>query len=214
MPKPNPKLILRDAGEYLKQHPEEIWRAVRGALGLRFGLPMDALRYLAREFGGGKKAPKDVEIGAAPPGIRLAMTVDLMGAPVRAAARAKLQPARPRLSSKLTAKLTADVILPPPRATAKSRAPADRIVCIGASTGGTEALRDLLTALPEDSPGIVIVQHMPEHFTAAFSRRLDGLCRINVREAKDGDDVLPGLALIAPGVSRRRVWARSSAAGG
>lgn len=118
---------------------------------------------------------------------------------VRAAARAKVQPARPRLSSKVTAKLTADVILPPPRATTKSRAPADRIVCIGASTGGTEALRDLLTALPEDSPGIVIVQHMPEHFTAAFSRRLDGLCRINVREAKDGDDVQPGLALIAPG---------------
>jgi hypothetical protein len=85
MPKPNPKAILRDAGEYLKRHPEEIWRAVKGAAGLRFGVPIDALRYLAREFGGGKKAPKDVVIDAAPPGVRLQMTVDLMGAPVRAA---------------------------------------------------------------------------------------------------------------------------------
>jgi hypothetical protein len=84
MPKPNPKLILRDAGEYLKSHPEEIWRAVRGMLGLRFGVPIDALRYLSREFGGGKKAPKDVVIDAAPPGVRLGMTVDLMGSSLRA----------------------------------------------------------------------------------------------------------------------------------
>jgi hypothetical protein len=84
MSKPNPKLILRDAGEYLKQHPEEIWRAIRGVVGLRFGVPIDALRYLAREFGGGKKAPKEVVIDAAPPGVRLGMTVELMGAPLRA----------------------------------------------------------------------------------------------------------------------------------
>ncbi|HVY45539.1 MAG TPA: hypothetical protein VHB21_06645 [Minicystis sp.] len=84
MPKPNPKAILRDASEYLKQHPEEIWRAVRGAVGLRFGVPIDALRYLAREFGGGKKAPKDVVIDTAPPGVRLGMTVELMGTALRA----------------------------------------------------------------------------------------------------------------------------------
>jgi hypothetical protein len=84
MPKPNPKLVLRTAGTYLKEHPEEILRALRGAVGLRFGVPIDALRYLAREFGGGKKAPKDVVIESAPPGIRLAATVDAMGTTLRA----------------------------------------------------------------------------------------------------------------------------------
>jgi two-component system chemotaxis response regulator CheB len=118
---------------------------------------------------------------------------------VRAAARAKLQASRPGRSAPVAQKLSADVILPPPRRTPRASGPTDRIVCIGASTGGTEALRDVLVALPEESPGIVIVQHMPEHFTAAFARRLDGICRINVREAKDGDDIVPGTALIAPG---------------
>src|SRR4051794_13607857 len=84
MPKPNPRALLQQAGNYLKDHPEEIWRAMRGALGLRFGVPIDALRYLAREFGGGKKAPKDIVIDAAPPGIRLALTVSVMGASLRA----------------------------------------------------------------------------------------------------------------------------------
>jgi len=85
MPKPDPKVLLRHATDYLKQHPEEILRALRGALGLRFGLPIDALRYFAREFGGGPKAPKDVVIEAAPPGVRVALTVDAMGTPLRAA---------------------------------------------------------------------------------------------------------------------------------
>jgi hypothetical protein len=84
MPKPNPKALLREAGNYLKQHPEEILRALRGALGLRFGVPIVALRYLAQEFGGGKKAPKDVVIESAPPGIRLGATVDAMGTTLRA----------------------------------------------------------------------------------------------------------------------------------
>jgi len=85
-----------------------------------------------------------------------------------------------------------------------------RVVCIGASTGGTEALRVLLTALPADSPGIVIVQHMPEKFTRSFADRLNELCRIEVREAQDGDRVRPGLALIAPGSRHMRI-ARSGA---
>lgn len=84
MPKPNPKIILKAAGDYLREHPEEILRALRGAIGLRFGVPMDALRYLAREFGGGKKAPKDVVIESAPPGVRLGATVDAMGTTLRA----------------------------------------------------------------------------------------------------------------------------------
>jgi two-component system chemotaxis response regulator CheB len=74
-----------------------------------------------------------------------------------------------------------------------------KVVAIGASTGGTEALKDLLTALPPDFPGIVIVQHMPEAFTRQFAERLNSLCRIHVKEAKDGDRVLPGHALLAPG---------------
>ncbi len=76
---------------------------------------------------------------------------------------------------------------------------ADTVICIGASTGGTESLRVVLEALPEDSPGIVIVQHMPEKFTAAFAKRLDSLCAVEVKEAEDGDAVLRGRVLIAPG---------------
>ena len=75
----------------------------------------------------------------------------------------------------------------------------ERLVAIGTSTGGTVALEALLTELPRVSPGIVIVQHMPEMFTAAFAERLNGLCEITVQEAKDGQRVLPGFALIAPG---------------
>jgi len=76
----------------------------------------------------------------------------------------------------------------------------EKVIAIGTSTGGTIALEDVLTKLPrEKTPGIVIVQHMPEKFTEAFARRLNSICDIEVREAKDGDRVLPGLALIAPG---------------
>ncbi|WP_108395922.1 protein-glutamate methylesterase/protein-glutamine glutaminase [Devosia submarina] len=102
------------------------------------------------------------------------------------------------------AKLTADAIIPPlseARAAAlRARLPqTDPIICIGASTGGTEALRDVLEKLPTSTPPLVIVQHMPEKFTAAFARRLNALCAIEVKEAEDGDVLLPGRALIAPG---------------
>lgn len=73
-------------------------------------------------------------------------------------------------------------------------------MALGTSTGGTEALLQILERMPEDCPGIVAVQHMPEGFTAAFLRRLDGVCRIEVREAADGDKVVPGRAYIAPGI--------------
>jgi len=75
----------------------------------------------------------------------------------------------------------------------------DKVVAIGASTGGTEALLTILRGLPIDAPGIVIVQHMPEKFTAQFAARLDSLCAITVRQASTGDSVLRGQALIAPG---------------
>jgi hypothetical protein len=85
MPKPDPRVLARVAGNYLKEHPEEIVRALRSAARLRVGIPMDALRYLAREFlPDSKKGPKDIAIEAAPPGIRLTATVDAMGTPVRA----------------------------------------------------------------------------------------------------------------------------------
>jgi two-component system, chemotaxis family, protein-glutamate methylesterase/glutaminase len=74
-----------------------------------------------------------------------------------------------------------------------------KVVAIGASTGGTEAIKELLTPLPADFPGIVMVQHMPEAFTRQFAARLDSLCKIRVKEAKDGDRVLNGHALLAPG---------------
>ena len=72
-------------------------------------------------------------------------------------------------------------------------------VVMGSSTGGTQALELVLTALPGDSPGIAIVQHMPEKFTAMYAQRLDGLCEMNIREAKDGDRLERGVVLIAPG---------------
>jgi two-component system chemotaxis response regulator CheB len=75
----------------------------------------------------------------------------------------------------------------------------EQIIAVGASTGGTEALKDFLMGLPADCPGVVVVQHMPEKFTRAFSERLDGLCTVRVKEAEEGDRVLTGHVLIAPG---------------
>ncbi len=98
-----------------------------------------------------------------------------------------------------TAKLTADAMLPPPRPGHAMARTTEMVICIGASTGGTESLRVVLEALPPAAPGIVIVQHMPEKFTAAFARRLDSLCQVEVREAADGDSVRRGRVLIAPG---------------
>lgn len=116
---------------------------------------------------------------------------------VKAAARARVR----RLASLVNTpepKLTADVILDRPRKLETFQT-TERIVAVGASTGGTEALRVFLQSMPYDAPGIVIVQHMPEEFTRAFANRLNGICRITVKEAVDGDTVIPGHALIAPG---------------
>ncbi len=77
----------------------------------------------------------------------------------------------------------------------------EKLIIVGASTGGTEAIREFLQQMPSDCPGILIVQHMPEGFTRSFAQRLDGLCRISVREAEGGERVLPGHAYLAPGHS-------------
>jgi two-component system chemotaxis response regulator CheB len=74
-----------------------------------------------------------------------------------------------------------------------------KVIAIGASTGGTEALKDVLTRMPSNSPGIIVVQHMPAHFTTAFAERLNSLCQVSVKEAGDNDSVTPGTVLVAPG---------------
>lgn len=122
---------------------------------------------------------------------------------VKAAAQSRVRPGRSSVLSP-PKKNNADAILK----LAETRQDSDRlsmiktteqVIAVGASTGGTEALAEFLSVMPADSPGIVIVQHMPEKFTTAFARRLDSMCRIGVSEAKDGDRVLAGHALIAPG---------------
>ncbi len=102
-------------------------------------------------------------------------------------------------------KLTADAMLPQ---TNGHIATTKKVVIIGASTGGTEAIKDILTLLPANSPPILITQHMPAAFTTAFARRMDGVCRITVKEARDGELIMPGHAYIAPG-DRHLLLARS-----
>lgn len=119
---------------------------------------------------------------------------------VKEAAHANLKRLRasPQVLAKAAPKLNADAILAPPGSHAMAET-TERIVAIGTSTGGTQALESVLTALPRVCPGIVIVQHMPEKFTASFAQRLNGLCEIEVKEAQHNDRVTPGRALIAPG---------------
>jgi len=148
---------------------------------------------------------------------------------VRAAAQAKMAQLRATLSTPSTTgtvpradnkdhpiverlsapKLTADVILDAPDQNAQVPI-TESIVAIGTSTGGTQALERVLTALPGNAPGLVVVQHMPERFTESFAARLNSLSRIAVREAKHGDRVVAGQALIAPG-GKHMVLKRSGA---
>jgi two-component system, chemotaxis family, protein-glutamate methylesterase/glutaminase len=121
---------------------------------------------------------------------------------VPAAAASARSPAAPP-------KHTADVILAPGNGRAMSRT-TQRVVALGTSTGGTQALEQVLSALPAVTPGIVIVQHMPPVFTATFAARLDSLCQIAVKEARNNDRVTPGQALIAPG-GKHMILQRSGA---
>ncbi len=119
---------------------------------------------------------------------------------------------RPRPASTMhdiPKKLTADAVLSKGRSNIVIET-TEKVVVVGASTGGTEALRIFLEKMPLDASGIVIVQHMPEHFTAAFAKRLDSICRITVKEAENNDTVLRGRALIAPG-NRHTLLKRSGA---
>lgn len=119
---------------------------------------------------------------------------DLIADKIRAAARARLQPARkPGADAGAAAGAAPAPMLRSPLLST------EKLIIIGASTGGTEAIREVLQPLPPDSPGIMIAQHMPPGFTRSFAQRLDGLCRITVKEAEHGERVLPGHAYIAPG---------------
>jgi two-component system chemotaxis response regulator CheB len=115
---------------------------------------------------------------------------------VKAAAKARVKQLHPTLAFE---KYRSDAVLPPTLTSSSLLQTTERVVALGTSTGGTQALEFILRSLPRNCPGIVIVQHMPEKFTAAFAHRLNTLCDIEVKEAKNKDRVLPGQALIAPG---------------
>jgi len=115
---------------------------------------------------------------------------------IRVAARSR--PRRSIPPPEVSPSLKADAVL----AQSITRiASTEKLIAIGASTGGTEALKEVLSGLPPDSPGVLVAQHMPEGFTRSFAARLDSICRIRVKEAEDGERVLPGHAYIAPGHS-------------
>ncbi|MBI5068924.1 MAG: chemotaxis response regulator protein-glutamate methylesterase [Deltaproteobacteria bacterium] len=178
---------------------------------------MDGLTFLRRIMASDDPIPVVICSGLAGPGTEAALqaleegAVEIIAKPslgvkgflqesaerlaeaVRGAARARVQ--RPVSAEK---KLTADAVLPAPRRPAL-RATSSKVVAVGASTGGTEALRELLEAMPPDAPGLAIVQHMPEVFTAAFASRLSLTCKIEVKEAAADDRLASGRALIAPG---------------
>lgn len=120
-----------------------------------------------------------------------------LGEIIRGAAGVKLRPATAPAAGAVTKPVAA-----PARAMIQTT---HKVIAIGSSTGGTEALREVLTGLPRECPGIIMTQHMPEGFTSSFAQRLNDLCEIDVREAKDGDWVSPGLALLAPGNKHMRL---------
>ncbi len=163
-----------------------------GKLMKHYPLPVIIVSSLTEE--GGSLAMEAMELGAvdviSKPGEAYSvgdMSVQL-AEKIRGASRVNMAASRPprKVAQNVTAK----------RSLSKTT---NKIIAIGASTGGTEALKDVLVSLPVNVPGIVIVQHMPAKFTTSFARRLDKLCKISVKEAEDGDSVIPGHALVAPG---------------
>jgi two-component system, chemotaxis family, protein-glutamate methylesterase/glutaminase len=127
---------------------------------------------------------------------------------IRAAATARLDLLGMALRRPVEPKRTADAVLP--RRSRTMLSTTDRVIALGASTGGTEAIRLVLSEMPADCPGLVIVQHMPPEFTTHFAERLDQISTIEVKEAADGDAVIVGRALIAPG-DKHMLLARSGA---
>ncbi|ABC80376.1 protein-glutamate methylesterase/protein-glutamine glutaminase [Anaeromyxobacter dehalogenans] len=199
---------------------DKMRRARPDAIVLDIEMPrMDGLTFLDRVMAQ-DPVPVVVCSGLAGPGSEVALhalehgAVDVIEKPrlgvkgfLEDSARRIVEVVRAATQARLRARVRALRPLPRPPAGAQPR-PAPRLapragraelVVVGASTGGTEALRVLLEAMPADAPAIAVVQHMPEVFTAQFAKRLDKLCRIEVKEAADGDRLLPGRALVAPG---------------
>jgi two-component system chemotaxis response regulator CheB len=117
---------------------------------------------------------------------------------IRATAQARVKKTPDESRIQVHDKYTADAILP---SVAGRYLSTEKLIVIGASTGGTEAIKEILIRLPADAPGVLVTQHMPEHFTKSFADRLDSLCKISVKEAEDNERILPGHAYIAPGHS-------------
>lgn len=165
-------------------------------------LPVVMCSSLAEE--GSETALKALELGAVDiitkPKVGVKQFLDESRIQICDTVKAAAQSRRRSISTgyKVPPKQNADAILDKPRGNAMIQT-TEKVIAVGASTGGTEALRVFLEALPSDTPGMVIVQHMPEKFTRSFADRLNQTCKVTVKEAKDGDTVIPGQVLIAPG---------------
>jgi two-component system, chemotaxis family, protein-glutamate methylesterase/glutaminase len=136
------------------------------------------------------------------PKVDLAATLrdyrDELVAKLKAAAGARVRALATTIPS-VPPRQSADAIIPPTSGPARQLRTTDRIVAIGASTGGTEAIKEVLIRLPADAPGVVVTQHIPKAFSEAFAQRMDACCQMTVCEARDGQQVLPGHVYIAPG---------------
>jgi two-component system, chemotaxis family, protein-glutamate methylesterase/glutaminase len=158
-------------------------------------VPVIVVSSLTRE--GSRTALRALELGAVDvvgkpaAGESVADIIETLAEKIHAAAQMRMD--RP-VSAPVAAEDT-----PTPKASSGFLPDASTIIGIGASTGGTEAIRNVLVGLPADTPGILIVQHLPAHFTASFAERLNQLCLMNVREATNGEQIGPGTVLVAPG---------------
>jgi two-component system, chemotaxis family, protein-glutamate methylesterase/glutaminase len=180
MPRMNGLTFL---GKLMKYHP----------------LPVIVVSSMATK--GSDAAMQAMELGATDvvckpgPGYSVSEIVEMLVDKIRAAAQTRrLHGGQERSAIRPVDKLVADL-----------SGLHDKVIAVGASTGGIEALRILIGSMPADAPGILVVQHLPAKFTATFAERLNGLCDMEVREARDGDVVEPGVALIAPGNLHMRV---------
>ena len=178
--------------------------------------PMPVVMISTLTEGGAEVTMKALELGAvdfvAKPRVGVTSGLNelatLIVEKIKVAAVAQVRRAPMRETAAVTS--TVSLISAAPASTLLGRISTEKLICIGASTGGTEAIKEVLVQMPADSPAIVITQHMPPGFTTSFAARLNGLCQITVKEAVNGERILPGHAYIAPGGTQFRV-ARSGA---
>ncbi|EJE52949.1 chemotaxis response regulator containing a CheY-like receiver domain and a methylesterase domain [Acidovorax sp. CF316] len=180
--------------------------------------PMPVVMISTLTERGAEVTMKALELGAidfvAKPRVGLASGLNDLASQIvdkiRVAAVAQVRRVAPREASSAPHASDAGTAAPAAPTTLLGRLSTEKLICIGASTGGTEAIKEVLVHMPADSPGIVITQHMPPGFTTSFAARLNGLCQITVKEAVNGERILPGHAYIAPGGTQFHV-ARSGA---